>query len=127
MTGEQQPMPVSDPVSESARAAARRLAAELEPRIVADVEAALHRRELAQRPEQYLDPISLGGLIVSVATLAWTVYTDLEQRTPKPAAEVLARTVLVQLRSTDATPPAQRDRIIEVVVSETLQVAQRQD
>jgi hypothetical protein len=123
MSGEQQPMRASDPVSESARAAARRLAAELEPRIALDVEGALQRRELARRPEQYFDPISLAGLIVSVAALAWNVYTDLRKRTAQPSPEVLARTVRVQLRSPDATDPEQRDRIIEVVVGETIRVA----
>jgi hypothetical protein len=62
-----------DPVEHTVRAAAHRLVAEHGPGLVTDVEAALHARGSAQRPEQYLDPVSLGSLIVSVATLAWTV------------------------------------------------------
>lgn len=73
---------MDDPVSDSARAAADRLTltAEVGQQVVTDVEAALHDAE-RRRPEQYLDPISLGGLIVSIATLAWTAYNDLKNRT----------------------------------------------
>jgi len=120
MTGDDHPTPLSGPVPAGARAAARRLAAELDPGIEVDVEAALHTRGLAPQPRQYFDPISLGTLIVSVATLAWTVYTDLRSRTPQPSAKTVARTVRVQLRDTDAMAPEQRDRVIEVVVDEVL-------
>ncbi len=84
MSGEAHSTPLSDPVPAGARAAARRLAAELGLRIEVNVAAALHTRGRAPQPAQYFDPISLGGLIVSVATLAWTVYTDLRSRTPQP-------------------------------------------
>ncbi len=92
-----------------------------------DVEAALQTRDEAQRPEQYLDPVSLGGLIVSVASLAWTVYKDLRSKTAKPSPDVVERTVRVELRSTEAEAlaPAERDRIIKVVVSETVGAADK--
>jgi hypothetical protein len=114
---------VSDPVLVGARAAARRLIPALGQRIEVDVEAALHARDLASLPQQYFDPISLGGLIVSVATLAWTVYTDLRSKTPQPSAETVARTVRVQVRNTGATASEQTDRVIEVVVDEVLHAA----
>jgi len=63
---------MTDPIA----AAAHRLAAEHGPGLPAEVEAALHTRDAGQRPGQYLDPISLGTLIVAIATLAWTIYTD---------------------------------------------------
>jgi hypothetical protein len=75
---------MTDPVSTGARAAAERLTPDFGPGLAADVEAALHTRGSQQRPEQYFDPISLGALIVSIATLAWTIYTDLKKKTPQP-------------------------------------------
>jgi hypothetical protein len=127
MSSDSHSKPVSDPVPAGARAAARRLAAELGPSTEVDVEAALHTGGRTPQPAQYFDPISLGGLIVSIATLAWTVYTDLRSRTPQPSAETVARTVRVQLRGADAMAPEQRDRIVEVVVDEVLHAAPAQE
>lgn len=117
-------VPVTDgAVERGARAAARRLAAEHGPGLEADVEAALHARGAQRRPEQYLDPVSLGSLIVSVAALAWTVYRDLRTKTPKPALEVVARRVRVELPASDGTPLAKRDQVIEIIVEEIVQDA----
>jgi len=111
---------MTDPVERIARAAASRLTAKHGPSLPIDVEAALHARDSAREPGRYLDPVALGGLIVSIATLAWTIYTDLKQRTPNPSPEVLARTIRVRLRETDTPSSTDRDAIIEVVVTETL-------
>jgi hypothetical protein len=60
-------------------------------------------------------------LIVSIATLAWTAYIDLRKKSPTPSREVLARTVGVKLDIADVqVDSATRDRIVEVVVTETL-------
>jgi hypothetical protein len=115
---------MSDPVEQSARAAARRLVTEHGAGLPADVEAALHQREAVRGPVQYLDPVSLGALVVSVASLAWTVYTDLKKKTPEPPREVVARTIRVRLDGADGLDPAKRDHIIEVVVDETVQNGQ---
>lgn len=112
-----------DPIEHIVRSAAHRLAAEHGPGLALDVEAALHARGSTQHPQQYLDPISLGSLIVSVATLAWTVYTDLKNKTPKPSPAVVARTIRVRLSNDGELDPAQRDRIIDIIVDETVQVA----
>ena len=119
---------MTDPVSESALAAAERLSMDASHQLVADVAAALQARDRARRPDQYFDPISLGGLIVGVATLAWKVYTDLKAKTAQPAPDVVKRTVRVRLRSemADTDAPPQLDRIVEVVVSETMRVAGEQ-
>jgi hypothetical protein len=111
---------MTEPAQAGARAAARRLAAELGPQLPADVERALQLRGASQQPDRYLDPVSLGSLIVSIATLAWTAYTDLKARTATPASEVVARTVRVQLEPPGELPPDQRDRIIAVTVEETI-------
>lgn len=116
---------MTDPIGHSARAVAQRLAARYGPGLPADVEAALHTRGSTPRPEQYLDPLSLAGLIVSVATLAWTVYNDLRKKTPEPSTAVVARTIRVQLNDTSGLDPAQRDRIIDIVVEETVQTAKQ--
>ena len=115
---------MTDPVAPIARAAAARLAAAHGPALTMDVEAALAHRGPAPPPQRYLDPVSLGSLVVSVATLAWTVYTDLRARTRSPSRDVLARTVRVRLDTADAVDAATRDHIIEVVVDETVQTGQ---
>jgi hypothetical protein len=109
--------PVTDPVAAVARAAAERLAPDYGPRLKPDVEAALYTREAQRGPDQYIDPVSLGSLIVSIATLAWTIYSDLRKKTPDPAPEVAARTLRVELRQhTDDTPDS--DKITDVIVTE---------
>ncbi len=116
---------MTDPIGHSARAAAQRLAAEHEPGLPAEVEVALHTRGSTHRPEQYLDSISLAALIVSVATLAWTIYNDQRTKTLKPSLAVAVRTIRVQLGDVSELDSAQRDRIIEIVTEETIQTTQR--
>jgi hypothetical protein len=114
---------MTDPVADGARAAAERLTSAYGAGLAADVEAALHTRSSQQRPERYFDPISLGALIVSIASLAWTVYTDLKKKTPSPAPDVVARTVRVELRKQgDAAAPS--GQVSDVVVTEVIKAAQ---
>lgn len=115
---------MTDPVEHTARAVAQHLAAQHGPGLATDVEAALHARGSTQQPERYVDLISLGSLIVSVATLAWTVYTDLKKQTPRPSPAVIARTIRVRLSDNGELDPAQRDRIIDLVVDETVQAGE---
>ena len=116
-----------DPVEHGARAAANRLTAQHGPRLNTDVEAALQARGSAHRPDRYFDPVSLGALIVSIASLTWTVYTDLKKKTPTPRADVIARTVRVQLRDAGEVDLTAHDHVIDITVSETLQVASPDD
>ncbi|MFF1480231.1 hypothetical protein ACFVYD_22200 [Streptomyces sp. NPDC058301] len=129
---------MADPIAEStgpvelgARAAARRLAAQTYPGLPDDVEAALYARGAGARPDQYTDVASLGALVVSIATLAWTVYNDLKSRAAAPPREVTVRHVHDRLVRDDALPPAlgpaERDRIIVVTVDEILDAAARQE
>lgn len=117
---------MTDPVEHIARATAHHLAAEHGPRLVTDVEAALHARGSTPHPEQYVDPISLGSLIVSIATLAWTVYTD-NNKTPAPSPAVIARAIRIRLPDNGELDPAQRDRVIDIVVDETVQTTELPD
>ncbi|MEU1010975.1 hypothetical protein [Streptomyces sp. NPDC005890] len=119
---------MANPVELGARSAAQRLVTPQNPHLATDVEAALHTRQSTTRPDQYLDPISLGALIVSIASLAWAVYSDLRKQTPTPHRDVISRHVRIRLDQTEAPPrtlsPADRDRYIDITIEETLNAAQ---
>jgi signal recognition particle subunit SEC65 len=83
------------------------------------------------RPDRYLDPVSLGSLIVSVATLAWTIYNDQRSRAQERKSEAnraiqeretesIARQVRMTLRERDVSLPPGTERITEVVASEII-------
>ena len=110
---------MTDPAADAARAAAVTLAPAYGQNLPADVEAALAARHAQQRASRFLDPISLATLIVSVATLAWTIYNDHRERSaepPPPAA--LARQVRITLREQDTVLPEGTERIIELITTE---------
>ena len=111
---------MNDPVGTAARAAAQQLQAEAGPGLVAEVEAVLATRESPAAPPQYVDPIALASLIVTIASLAWTVYTDLRKRIAQPSPEVVTRTVRVGLRDQGQ---AAADYVVEVVVTEAIRAA----
>jgi hypothetical protein len=114
---------LDDPVAAAARAAAGRLSDQHGPGLAADVEAALHTRDTGHRPDRYLDPVSLGSLIVSIASLAWTIYTGLKQKTPNPPPDVLSRAVRVELRARGDHAASSQDQITDVVVTEIIRAA----
>ena len=116
---------MSDLIAIAARAAAQQFEAEAGPGLVAEVEAVLATRESPSAPPQYVDPTALASLIVAIASLAWTVYTDMKKRTAKPSAEVIARTVRVGLR--EQGQAAAPGHIVEVVVTEALRAAGDQE
>ena len=97
-----------------ALAAAEKLGDSYGEEIVAEVQLALasdRRRETLA-----VDPISLGGLIVSVATLAWTIYKD----TRTKAATELSTAVSLKLDA-GAIAPEDRKRIVDAVVATILE------
>lgn len=114
---------ISAAARSAARAAAEQLAADYGPGLAADVEAALYAEGTAQRPGQYIDPVSVGSLIVAIATLAWTVYSGLRKKTPEPAPGVVARHVRAELREHSGTSQQETERITEIVVTEIIQAA----
>ncbi|MDR0343992.1 MAG: hypothetical protein LBI49_12990 [Nocardiopsaceae bacterium] len=109
---------MTDPAAAAARAAAAILAPDLGPSLPAEVEAALAARDAEQRPHRYFDPISLASLIVSIASLAWTIYNDQRKHTPQPPASSVARQVRITLRERDLILPSGTERITEVVATE---------
>jgi len=69
----------SDAETQIARRAAQRLAGDIDPTLPDQVEQELAKDPLEQSHERPLDPISLGGLIVSLVSLGWTIYRDLKK------------------------------------------------
>ncbi len=114
---------MTDPVDHAARAAARALAPDHGPQLEAQVEAALATRGADQRANRFLDPISLAGLIVAVATLGWTIYNDQRERGSKPEPETIARQIRITLREQDTALPPDADRITEIVATEIIRHA----
>jgi hypothetical protein len=108
-----------DPVENIARAAARRLAPEYGPQLETDVEAALGARGTDRGAEQF-DPVSVGILIVAIATLAWMIYMDHREKAPEAAAEVVERTLRTELRR-QVDIGQGSDRLSEVIVIEILE------
>jgi hypothetical protein len=116
---------MTDTAADAARTAAAILAPDLGPHLPAEVEAALAARDTQQRPGQYLDPISLASLIVSIAGLAWTIYNDRRSRTLEPPPpDSIARQVRITLRDQDLSLPPETDRITEIIATEITRRAQ---
>lgn len=109
---------MTHPAASAARATAAILAPDLGADLPSEVEAVLAARGAQQRPDRYLDPVSLASLIVSIASLAWTIYSDQCTHTPDPPPETIARQVSITLRQEDAVLPAGTERITEVVATQ---------
>ena len=115
---------MTDPAADAARAAAAILAPDLGPALPAQVEAALAARYNQQRPDRYVDPVSLATLIVSIATLAWTIYNDQRTRhddqdhNPGPQPDVIARQLRITLSGADIQLPSGTERITELIATE---------
>lgn len=112
---------MTDPAA-AARTAATILAPDLDFGLPAAVEAALATRG-AKRPDVYLDPISLASLIVSIASLAWTIYNDHYNSNDRrdhvsDQPEAIARQVRITLRDQDIELSPRTERIIEIVTTE---------
>lgn len=118
-------MTTAEPIATTARSAARALITEYGPGLETDVEAALHARA-EQRPGQYLDPVSIGSLIVAIATLAWTIYNDQRKRSPALPPEVIERRVRIGIREHTDANPQEISRITEIVVTQITQTTTRQ-
>jgi hypothetical protein len=111
-----------DPVEAGARSAAERLNARYGPGLPSEVEAVLLDTQGGGDSRQYVDPISLASLIVSVASLAWSIYSDQRARGADPAPDDLVTAVRSALRSPDDAGPVPQEEIIEIVVTEVTRV-----
>ena len=112
-----------DPITHVAQAAAKRLAADHGPGLASDVEAALLSRVAVHRKGQYVDPASLGSLIVTAATLAWAVYSDLQSEMPFPPKDVMIRIVNIEFQDYGRSSTVDRNVIVNIVVDEVARSA----
>jgi hypothetical protein len=119
--------PISPSARTAARAAAERLKTEYGPGLPADVETVLRAQGTIRRPDHYLDPIALGSLIVTIATLAWTVYADQRKKTPEPSPDEITHHVLNELHNHGITSKQETEHIIKIVVIETIKADQNPD
>lgn len=118
MRGEQA---MNNQVTQIARATAEQLAIDWDqPVIVDDVEAELHDRGNGRRPVDYLDPVALGGLIVSIANLAWLIYTDRRKAKKSTSPSELTAAVVAELPESDTVTAQDRERVITIIVTETI-------
>lgn len=108
------------PAMIAARAAAQRLERENNPGLRAEVEAVLAARQTGSAAPRYADPVALASLIVSIASLAWTVYADLRKQTHHPSADKVAGEVQNTMDDSGQQAP---DHIVDVVVAEVIRAA----
>jgi hypothetical protein len=99
---------------------ARRVANKLSPESDSSLPAAVEAELANGTAGRYLDPVSLGALIVSAASLAWTIYKDTRSKAANPSADVISRQVRVQLSTPVDIPTDLRDRIIDIAVAESM-------
>jgi hypothetical protein len=111
------------PINAAARATAQRLTACHSPGLAVEVEAALSAEGTDRDSWQYVDPVSVGALIVSVATLAWTVYADTRKRTSHPSPDVIIQQVRAEFREYEGPGVDDLTNITRVVVTEIVQAA----
>jgi hypothetical protein len=109
---------MSDPAARAARAAAAILAPDHGLSLPAEVEVVLAARHTHRRPDRFLDPVSLASLIVSVATLAWTIYNDQRAHTPKPQPDEIAHNLRITLSEQHITLPSGTEKITEIIATE---------
>jgi hypothetical protein len=108
-----------------ARHAAARLTDTFGPDLPAHVEQELNADPL-DPPQRLADPISLAALLVSVASLAWTIWHDLKKdhatRPQSEPAEALAEALAQSVPPAALTSP-QRTLLVRVVAEETVRIA----
>ena len=113
---------MASPQDKIARLAAAKLSQSMNPNLPQLVEGVLADPN-AKRDAQMYDPataIGLATLIVSIATFAWTVYKDLEDESKKPDQGLIIRKTRLKFEKTLEISRDDRDRLIEVVVEETV-------
>lgn len=111
-----------DPVAAAARAAARQLAPMYDLPLEAGVEEALLGARTKESPTQYLDPISLGILIVAIATLAYQIYSDRKKNGGKPTRDNVTQEVQEERRK-DGELTGVEEKIIAIVSAQIIIVA----
>jgi hypothetical protein len=94
---------IDNAVAEVARTAAKELVPRYGPQLAADIEAAIYAtgRQRAREPipaEQYLDPVALGALIVSIAQFGYQVYNDRKAKGQQPTCGAITQAIQIKRR-----------------------------
>jgi hypothetical protein len=120
-------MPESGAIDQIARRSAARLVG-IDPGLPDQVEQALAEDQLSQPVERLIDPISLGALVVSIASLGWTVYHDIKKDHATTGLDQAGKTrrLTEQLREAEQEigpvpadlTPGQRAQIMSVIAAE---------
>ncbi len=113
---------MSEPHAQIARQAAAKLAESTTPQLPQLTEGVLAQGERAGRAQTYdaATAIGLASLLVSMAALAWTIHQDRKKAASPPRRDLIERQIRVQLEIPNNVSVAQRDRMIAVVVEETV-------
>lgn len=104
-----------------ARAAADRLATTLGPDLPAQVEQELNADPL-DPPKRLVDPVSLATLLVSAASLAWTIWHDIKKDHATSSQTEQAEALAASL-ARSAPPHPDRALVVQVVAEETVRIA----
>lgn len=113
---------MSEVYAEIARKAAVKLVETGGSQLPQFTERVLSKGEGQEYADQYDLATALGiaSLLVSIASLTWSMYSELRKKSLKPDQSALVRRIQVQVGEPKGVSILQRDRIIEVVVEETL-------
>jgi hypothetical protein len=107
---------MAEEIAELSRATAGQLAVKYGPNVVIDVERALASGDTGRRPDQYADPTALGGFIVSTATLAWTIYSDLRSRKVRDVVGQTEAAIRIELDLSTEIDATTREEVIAALV-----------
>jgi hypothetical protein len=105
---------LTDPVADTARAAAERLATEGDAGLPAEVAAVLSRRAAGQ----FTDVASVATLVVAAADVALAVYRNLRDLEDRPPAVLVAYGTRSVLRERFGDLPDGYERVAEAVARE---------
>ncbi len=113
---------MSEPHAHIARHAAVKLAETTHAQLPQLTEGVLAQGE-SSGPAQTYDAataIGLAALLVSMASLAWTIYQDRTQAASPPRRDLIARQLRVEIEVPHGISVEARDRMVTVVVEETM-------
>jgi hypothetical protein len=93
------------------------------PSLKAEVEDALYRDATHTQQDRYVDVVGLGSLIVSIATLAYKIYTDhKKQHGRRPIRRTLVTAIRAK-REDAGDLMAAEETIVEIVAAEIVTAA----
>jgi hypothetical protein len=106
---------------EIVRSAAQRLVS-LDALLPAKVEARLHQPDGGLEQPSTYEPVSIAiaALLISAASLAWTIYKDTRKSGAPPAQEVIERRVRLETEIPSTITGEQSDLVIKTVVEEVI-------